>query len=85
MHAGLQRLVSVVKMVTTLEEYTIKERCSIVLLFLGQKDSRQKIFIKKFFLFTVGSVCCVKPFTTGSRNSLKDVQNSQIMPDLVRK
>jgi hypothetical protein len=32
----------------------------------------KKIFIKKYFLFTVGSVCRVKWFTTGSRNSLKD-------------
>jgi hypothetical protein len=29
----------------------------------------QRIFIKKCFLFTVGSVCRVKRFTTGSRNS----------------
>jgi hypothetical protein len=32
----------------------------------------QRIFIKKCFLSTVGSVCGVKRFTTGSRNSLKD-------------
>jgi hypothetical protein len=32
----------------------------------------KRIFIKKRFLFTVGSVCRVKRFTTGSRNSLKD-------------
>jgi hypothetical protein len=30
-----------------------------------QKDSMQRIFIKKCFLFTVGSVCRVKRFTTG--------------------
>jgi hypothetical protein len=30
------------------------------------------IFIKKCFVFTVGSVCCVKRFTTGSRNCLKE-------------
>jgi hypothetical protein len=36
------------------------------------------IFIKKWFLFTVRSVCRVKRFTSGSRNSLKDVQKSQI-------
>jgi hypothetical protein len=39
----------------------------------------QRIFIKKCFLFTVGSVCRVKRFTTGSRNSLKDVPKSQMM------
>jgi hypothetical protein len=33
----------------------------------------QRIFIKKCFLFMVGNVYHVKQFTTGSRNSLKDV------------
>jgi hypothetical protein len=28
----------------------------------------QRMFIKKYFLFTVGSVCRVKRYTTGSRN-----------------
>jgi hypothetical protein len=36
--------------------------------FCGQKDSVQKTFIKKYFLFTDGSVCRVKRFTTESRN-----------------
>jgi hypothetical protein len=31
----------------------------------GQKDSIQRIFIEKCFLFTVGSLCRVKRFTTG--------------------
>jgi hypothetical protein len=31
----------------------------------------QRIFIKKYFLFTVGSVCRVKWFTTGARKFLK--------------
>jgi hypothetical protein len=43
------------------------------------------MFIKKCFLFTVGSVCCIKQFITGSRNSLGDVQQSQMMPDQVWK
>jgi hypothetical protein len=60
-HAHVQRLVSVVKMATMLEECSIEEHCSVV----------QRIFIKKCFLFTVESICCVKQFTTGSRNSLK--------------
>jgi hypothetical protein len=42
-----------------------------------------RIFIKKYFLFTVGSVYGVKRFTAGSRNSLKDVRKSQILPDQV--
>jgi hypothetical protein len=35
----------------------------------------QRIFIKKLFLFKVGSVCRLKLFTAGSRNSLKDDQS----------
>jgi hypothetical protein len=45
----------------------------------------QRIFIEKYFLFTVGSVYRVKRFTIGKRNSLKDVRKSQMMPDQVRK
>jgi hypothetical protein len=56
----VQRLVSVVKMATVLEEFTAEEQR-----FVGQKDSVQRTFIKKYFLFTAGSVCCVKLFTTG--------------------
>jgi hypothetical protein len=33
--------------------------------FCKQKDSMQRIFITKCFMFTVGSVCYVKLFTTG--------------------
>jgi hypothetical protein len=44
-----------------------------------------RMFTKKFFLFAVGTVCSVKWFTTGSRNSVKDVRKSQVMPDRVRK
>jgi hypothetical protein len=33
--------------------------------FCGQKDTVQRIFIKNYFLLTVGSVCRVKRFTTG--------------------
>jgi hypothetical protein len=53
--------------------------------FCRQRDSMQRIFIKRYFLFMVGSVCRVKRFTTGSRNSLKDIRKSQMMPDQVRK
>jgi hypothetical protein len=60
-------MVSVVKMATVLEEYTTEEQLHVVL-FCAHKDSMQGIFIKKYFLFTVGSVCRVKRFTTGSRN-----------------
>jgi hypothetical protein len=43
-----------------------------------QKDSIQRMFL-------VGSVCHVKWFTTGSRNSLKDVRKSQMMSDQAQK
>jgi hypothetical protein len=33
------------------------------------------IFINRFFLFTVGSVCRLEGITNGPRNSLKDVLN----------
>jgi hypothetical protein len=71
-------------MVTVLEDYTTEKQRS-VMHFLWEKDSMQRLFMKKYFLFTVGSVCRVKRFTTGSRNSLKDVRKSQMMPDQVRK
>jgi hypothetical protein len=45
----------------------------------------QRISIKKCFLFTVGSVCRVKLFKTGSRNSLKDDRKPQMMPNQVQK
>jgi hypothetical protein len=48
-------------------------KSSVLLCFLVGK----RIFIKKCFLFMVGNVCHVKLFTTGSRNSLKDIQKSQ--------
>jgi hypothetical protein len=41
----------------------------------------QKVLIKKYFLFMVEGVCPVKCFTTGSRNSLKDIGKSQMMPN----
>jgi hypothetical protein len=53
--------------------------------FLRAKNSMQRIFINKCFLFTAGSVCRVKRFTTRSRNSLKDVRKSQLMSDQPRK
>jgi hypothetical protein len=84
-HAQVQKLVSVVKIATVLVEYTTEEQSFVVRFFCAQKDSIQRIFIKKHFLFTVGSVCPVKRFTTGSRNYTKDIQKSQIMLDHVRK
>jgi hypothetical protein len=45
----------------------------------------QRTFIKKCFPFKVGNVNHVKPFTTGLRNSFKDVSKSQTMPNHMRK
>jgi hypothetical protein len=48
---------------TVLEEYATEEQRSVVR-FCGQKDSMQRIFIKKCFLFTVGNICHIKRFET---------------------
>jgi hypothetical protein len=69
---------------TVLEDCTIEDERPFTL-FCGQKDSLQRIFIKKCFLFKVGSVCRVRRFTTRSRNSLTEVRKSQMMPEQVRK
>jgi hypothetical protein len=53
-------------MATVLEEFNTEEQRSLVG-FCGQKDSVEGIFIKKYFLFTVASVCCVKRFTAGGQ------------------
>jgi hypothetical protein len=84
-HVHVQRLVSVVKMPTVFKHCNTEEQHSVVHFFCVQKDSMQRIFIEKLFLFTVGSVCHIKRFTTVSRNSLKDVRKSQMMPDQLRK
>jgi hypothetical protein len=56
-------------MATLLEGYIIVGQSSVARFFFsGQKDSLQRIFIKKRFLFTVGSVCRVKRLTNESRN-----------------
>jgi hypothetical protein len=45
----------------------------------------ERLFIKKCFLFTVGSFCHVKQFTSGSRDTPKDVKKLQMVPDQVQK
>jgi hypothetical protein len=50
-------------MATVLEESTTEEQCS-VMRFCWQKDSMKRIFVKKYFLFMVRSVCRLKQFTT---------------------
>jgi hypothetical protein len=64
-HAHVQTLVSVVTVATVLEGYATEDQRSVVR-FLWAKDTLQRLFIKKCFLFTLGSVCSVKGFTIGS-------------------
>jgi hypothetical protein len=69
--AHVQRLVSAVKMVTVFEEFTTEEqRCCAF--FCREKDSMQRIFTKKCFLFTVGIVCRVKRFYLGGKRFADD-------------
>jgi hypothetical protein len=67
-------------MATVLEEYTVGEQRSAVR-FCGQMAPCEDIHKE---MFAVGSVCRVKRFTTGSRNSPKDVRKSQMMPNQVQ-
>jgi hypothetical protein len=63
-HAHVQRLVSVDRMTTVIEG--ILPKSSVLFgVFCGKNDSMQRIFINKFFLFTVESVCRVKRFISG--------------------
>jgi hypothetical protein len=71
-------------MATVLQEYTNEEQRYVLPLY-EQKDSMQRIFIEKYYLFTVGSFCRVNRLTILSRNSLKDFWNSEIMLEQVRK
>jgi hypothetical protein len=70
-------------MVTILKEGTTEISILLCVFFVGKRI--QRIFLKKCFLFTVGSVCHVKRFTTGPRNSLEDVGKSQMMSDRMQK
>jgi hypothetical protein len=75
----------VVKMATVLEVYTTEEWRSVLRSFVGKMTQCKRIFVNKYLLFTVGSVCGVKRFIAGSKNSLKDVRKSQMLPNHVRK
>jgi hypothetical protein len=54
-----------------LEEYITEEHSSVVR-FCGEKNSMQKIFIKKRFLLTMGSVNRVKKFSLGGKHFADD-------------
>jgi hypothetical protein len=62
-HAHVERLVSVVKMVTVLAGVLPKRSILLcVFFFCGQKDLVYSISARKCFLFTAGSACRVKRF-----------------------
>jgi hypothetical protein len=65
-------------MATMLKEDTTEEQRAVVGSFCGQKNVMQSLFIRKCFLFTARSVCRVKRFTAGSRNSLEDLFYSDL-------
>jgi hypothetical protein len=56
----------------------------LLCLFCGRTGLNPKGIHKETFPI-YSCVCRVKRFTTGFRNSLKDVQKSQVMPDRVQK
>jgi hypothetical protein len=59
--------------------------CAFFVCLFVEVDSLQRVFLQKYFQFTVGSVRRVKRFTTGRKYSFKEVRKSQMMPDQVRK
>jgi hypothetical protein len=69
-------------MATVLEECTIEEQRS-VMRFLWAKGLNAKDIHKEMFSVYGGKCLSRKRFTTGPRNSLKDVRKSQMMSDQV--
>jgi hypothetical protein len=83
-HAHVQRLVFVAKMATVLECVLLKICVLLCVFFCGQEDSMQRIFIKKCFLFTVGSVCSVKQFSHGGKHLGDDEEVETEAPEWLR-
>jgi hypothetical protein len=54
-------------MATVFEDYTTEEQRSVVRFFVGER-----IFIKKCFLFMLGSVCSIKRFHLGGKRFAAD-------------
>jgi hypothetical protein len=69
-------------MATMLEKFLTEEQHSVVN-FLWAKGLNAKNIHKDVLPVYDRSVCRVKRFTTGLRNSLKDVRKSQMMPNHV--
>jgi hypothetical protein len=81
MHTDVQGLVSVVIMATALEVVLLKSSI-LVCTFCGHEDSMQKIFIKKCFLFMVGSVCSIKQFSLGGKCFADDEVETKVWKQL---
>jgi hypothetical protein len=69
----------------TVLDVVLPKSSELLCAFCWQKYSMQRIFIKKCFLLTVGSVCREKRFAIGLRNFPEDFRESQMTPDKVRK
>jgi hypothetical protein len=82
-HAHVQRLISVVKMATMLV-CTTEEQGSLLRFLCVQKDLMQSIFIKKWFLFTVGSTGRIKRFSLGGKNFIDDEEVETEVREWVR-
>jgi hypothetical protein len=52
-------------MAIVFEEYTTEAFCCTFVFFVAKRDSMQRIYINKYFLFTLGSVCHIKRFKLG--------------------
>jgi hypothetical protein len=71
-------------MATLLEECTVAEERSVLRFFVAKGFNVEDIYKEMFPVYGGQCFCRVKRFTTGSRNSLKDVRKSQMMPDQAR-
>jgi hypothetical protein len=63
-HAHIQTLVSVVKMATMPEGFTTEEQRSFVRFFVSKRTEFKRYILKKYFMFTVRSVCRLMRVTT---------------------
>jgi hypothetical protein len=68
-------------MAMVLEECTNEEQNSVVCVFCGQKNSMQRAFTKKYFLFTVGGFVTY----SGSQLDGKRLSDDEEVETVVRK
>jgi hypothetical protein len=80
MHAHVQRLVSVVKMVTVLEESTTEEQCSVVIFVWANGLSAKDIYKEMFPVYGGKCLSCkavhnwVEKFSQGRSKVVHDAQ-----------